>query len=336
MDVYINGVSYYLPTQLLTNEAIAEQHPEWDAEKILQKIGIQNRHVAADDEFVSDMAIKAANKLFTEYVIDRNDIDFLILCTQTPDYQLPATASIIQAELGLRTSTGAFDVNLGCSGYVYGLAMAKSLVVSNMAKNVLLITSEAYSKLINPEDKSLKSIFGDAASATLISAKAETGLWKLEEFIFGTDGSGVKNLLVKNGGTRYKNEVGENEYDEKNSFFKNDSNIYMNGRSIFTFTTRIIPDLVADVLKKNGKTKDDVDAYVMHQANKHILEFLRKQMNVEASKLKYSMENTGNTVSNTIPIVLKETCMTLEDKNLLMLGFGVGYSWAGCMLTANS
>src|SRR6185312_12917425 len=158
---YINAIEYYLPELILDNAAISESHQEWSIEKISAKTGIFERHIAGKDEFSSDMAVKAAEKLFKSQKIDRADVDFIILCTQSPDYFLPTTACILQERLNLSKNIGAFDFNLGCSGFIYGLGICKGLIETGQAKNILLITSEAYSKFIHKDDKSNKTLFGD-------------------------------------------------------------------------------------------------------------------------------------------------------------------------------
>ena len=160
MEAYIKAITYYLPSKRYTNEDINNEHPDWAIDKIMSKTGIKNRYISANDEFVSDMAITVSRKLFKEYSILPNSIDFILLCTQSPDYILPTTACIIQDKLGVPKSAGALDFNLGCSGYVYGLALAKGLICAGIAKNILFITSETYSKHISPNDKSNKTIFG--------------------------------------------------------------------------------------------------------------------------------------------------------------------------------
>ena len=330
MKVYINGISYYLPERILSNEDINREHPEWDVEKITQKTGIQERHIAAREEFSSDMAVKAAEKFFDEYHINRKDIDFLLLCTQSPDYFLPTTACSVQRRLDLPTSIGALDFNLGCSGFTYGLSMAKGLIASNMGKNVLLITSETYSKFIHPKDKSNKTIFGDAAAATLISG--EKGIWEVGEFVFGTDGEGLNNLIVRNGGMRYKNTSGTDIYDENNQYVKNEDNLFMDGAAIFSFSSDAVPKLIDDVLAKNNMQESEVDYYVLHQANRYMLEFIRRKAKIDPSKFIYYLQNVGNTVSSTIPIALAEKCINTENAKILLAGFGVGYSWCGCII----
>ncbi|MFC2081220.1 3-oxoacyl-ACP synthase III family protein [Bacteroidota bacterium] len=332
MKTYINGISYYLPEEVLTNEDISREHPEWEADKISQKTGIHKRFIAAEDEYASDMAVSAANKLFKEYDINPETIDFLLYCTQSPDYFLPTSACVLQQKLSLPTTIGAFDINLGCSGWVYGLSVAKGFINAGMAKNILLITSETYSKFIHPKDKSNKTIFGDAAAATLITGRP--GIWEIGEFAFGTDGSGAGNLIVKNGGLRFRDEEGRDILNEDNSFVRNDDNLYMNGGEIFSFTSKAVPVLIDEVLKRNNLNKFDIDAYVMHQANKYMLEFIRRKMKIDPRNFIYYLEDVGNTVSNTIPIALKERCMDSNQRNLLLAGFGVGYSWSGCTLKA--
>jgi 3-oxoacyl-[acyl-carrier-protein] synthase-3 len=332
MKVSIKAISYYLPQRELTNDAINVDFPEWDIKKISSKTGINSRHISAADEFASDMAIKAANKLFEEHTIDRQQVDFLLYCTQSPDYFLPTTACIIQDQLGLNTTIGALDFNLGCSGFVYGLSLAKGLIAGGMATNVLLITSETYSKFIHPKDKSNKTIFGDAAAATLITL--EEGFCSIGDFIFGTDGSGAENLIVKNGGIRNPFQVNEDIIDEYGNV-KNDNNLFMNGSEIFNFTSESVPNLTEAILKKINKDITEIDLFVFHQANKYMLNHLRKKIGIPEDKFYLAMENCGNTVSSTIPIALYEAIKenrVQNCKNILLSGFGVGYSWASCNL----
>ena len=168
---YIKGISYYLPERVVTNEELLKEFPEWSVDKVAKKVGVNSRHLAAEDETAGDMAEKAARKLFEEYNVSQSDIDFVMLCTQSPDYFLPSTACILQHKLGIPTTAGAFDYNLGCSGCVYGLAMAKGLIAAGIAKNVLVLTAETYNKYLHTSDKSNRSIFGDGAAACLVSTE---------------------------------------------------------------------------------------------------------------------------------------------------------------------
>jgi 3-oxoacyl-[acyl-carrier-protein] synthase III len=333
MKAKIKAISYYLPEKILSNELINDAFPEWDIEKISSKTGINERHISANDEFSSDMAVKVAEKLFLEHNINKSDIDFLLFCTQSPDYFLPTSACIIQDRLGLNTGIGALDFNLGCSGFVYGLSLAKGLIAGGMAKNVLLITSETYTKFIHPSDKSNKTIFGDAAAATLISN--EDGFCTIGDFIFGTDGKGAENLIVKQGGMRYPvSKENENIIDEYGNV-RNDKNLFMHGTEIFNFTSESVPKLVHAILEKSNLTTEKVDLFVFHQANKYMLNHLRKKINIPEDKFFISMEHCGNTVSSTIPIALFEAQKKekfVNAENIILAGFGVGYSWAACNL----
>ena len=333
MKANIKAISYYLPEAILSNDLINQEFPEWDIEKISSKTGINSRHISADDEFSSDMAVKAATKLFAEHNIDKSTIDFLLFCTQSPDYFLPTTACILQERLGLNTTIGALDFNLGCSGFVYGLSLAKGLIAGGMAKNVLLITSETYSKFIHSKDKSNKTIFGDAAAATLISS--EDGFCSLGSFIFGTDGKGAENLIVKQGGMRFPVLKDSEDVVDEFGNVRNDKNLYMNGTEIFNFTGEFVPKLTEGILEKSNLTKDNVDLFIFHQANKYMLNYLRKKIKIPEDKFFIAMEHCGNTVSSTIPIALYEAQKEgkiSNCKNLILAGFGVGYSWAACNL----
>lgn len=315
----------------MDNAVIENEFPEWSIDKIASKTGIHSRFIAADDETSGDMAVKAAEKLFAEHNIDRSEIDYLILCTQSPDYFLPTTACVIQDKLGLSTSTGAFDMNLGCSGFVYGIGLAKGLIASGQAKKILFITSETYSKFIHPKDKSNKTIFGDAAAATIISTE---GFAEIGNFEYGTDGKGAGNLIVKNGGLRHYKITSEATVDEYNNYISND-HLYMDGSEIFLFTLSAVPKLVRNTLEKNNMESEAIDLFVFHQANKYMLDNLRKKIKIDEEKFFVHLENCGNTVSSTIPIALYHA--QKEDKmragqNVLLAGFGVGYSWAGCVL----
>jgi 3-oxoacyl-[acyl-carrier-protein] synthase-3 len=331
--VTIDAISYWLPEVKLTNSDINLKHPDWSIDKISEKTGIHERRISDENQFTSDIAVKVANKLFNDYKINKSEIDFLILCTQSPDYLLPTTACIVQDRLGLSKSIGAFDFNLGCSGYVYGLSIAKGLILSGSANNVLFITAEMYSKYINENDKSNKTIFGDASAASLISLNGK-GL-EINDFVFGTDGSGFDNLIVKNGGLVNRNLSGFDIFDTEENFIRNDNYLYMNGREIFNFTAQNIPALITKVLSKNNLLKDQVDLFIFHQANKFILDFLMKKVSIDENKFYIFLEKCGNTVSSSIPIAIKEAIeekLVNPNKKTLIAGFGVGYSWCSTIL----
>lgn len=337
MNAYINNISFYLPEKTLSNVDIENEHPEWTIDKIATKTGINNRHIAGPEEFSSDMAVSAANIFFKETSVKKSEIDYLIFCTQSPDYFLPTTACIIQDRLGLNKSIGAIDINQGCSGFVYALGLAKGLIVSRQANKVLVITSETYSKFINKNDKSNKTLFGDAAAVTLVSNELIGLRAKILDFVYGTDGSGFENLIVKNGGVRFRFNNGEDIFED-GSFQRNDDNLYMDGRAVFQFTNSVVPDLVNSTLEKNTLKLDDIDKFVFHQANKYMLEKVRLKLKISQEKFIFNSESCGNTVSSTIPISLNKISdlNSLESGQKLMIaGFGVGLSFGATILIIN-
>lgn len=330
MNAFIKAIAYCLPEKKITNEKLAAEFPEWSAVKIAGKVGVNARHVAGKNETSTDLAIKAAEKLFNDCPsVEKEDIDFILFCTQSPDYHLPTSACLIQNRLGLRTDIGATDFNLGCSGYIYGLALAKGLIEGGIAKNVLLLTGETYSKYLHPKDKANRTIFGDAATATVVSID---GWGKIENFALGTDGSGAENLIVKTGCARNQSLKNDLTFDEKGNPVSSDF-LFMNGPKIFSFTQKNVPVVVNKTLENNSLVMDDVNLFVLHQANSYMLEFLRKKMKIDDKKFVWFMSEVGNTVSNSIPIAMVEA--QKENKlhgNILLCGFGVGYSWGGVIL----
>lgn len=330
MKAYIKAISYYLPDKVVTNEQLISEFPEWTLEKVATKIGVHERHIVDKNETATDLAVYAGEKLFLENNINKKDIDFLLFCTQSPDYFLPTSACLIQDRLGLGTNTGALDFNLGCSGFVYGLSLAKGLIAANIATNVLLITAETYSKHIHSQDKGNRTIFGDAAAATLISID---GFGEIGNFSLGTDGKGAENLIVKKGGMRQPESSNGFFYDENGEKFSADY-LFMNGREIFNFTSEAVPALIEKLLIINKLKKDQISLFVFHQANKYMMNYLRKLIEVEQERFYYYLEKVGNTVSSTIPIALYEA--QKENKlsgKVLLAGFGVGYSWGGVILS---
>jgi 3-oxoacyl-[acyl-carrier-protein] synthase-3 len=331
----LSRITYYLPQNILTNDQLEKEYDSWSATKIYRKTGIENRHTAKGEK-TSDMAVKAAEELFrSNPEITKDDIDFLILCTQSPDYFLPTTACLVQERLGLSRKVGEFDFNLGCSGYIYGLLLASSLIQATQSRNVLLLTSEKYCRYIHPQDRSTRTIFGDGATATLISETK--GFATLDAFDWGTDGSGAKNLIVPAGGDALpcSSETAKEQTDDSGNI-RSLNNIYMNGPEIFAFTLDTVPITIERVLKKASLEMGDIDFFVFHQANKFMLETLRVKLNISEEKFIIDMKDYGNTVSSTIPIAVENARRKKLFHNgakILLAGFGVGYSWGSAILT---
>ncbi|MGN6546238.1 MAG: ketoacyl-ACP synthase III [Aureliella sp.] len=322
----IGPISIHFPERCETNAELQSQFPDWDIPLIEEKTGICSRYIAAPGETAADLGWQACEKLFREHNIDRQSIDFILLCTQTPDYPLPTTACLLQQRLGLRTSCGAIDFNLGCSGFVYGLALAEGLVQSGAAKRILLVTAETYSKYIDDEDRSLRTIFGDAAAATLITASDTRSL---EAFQFGTDGSGADTLLVGDGGARPCSDAIKPRHRKR---WK--SRLYMDGPSLMSFTVVAVPKLIEEILELTNLSMDDIDLFLLHQATHKMLAQMQARLGVGDDRLPIRLAHCGNTVSSTLPILISQL---REDKRIqpgkpnLLVGFGVGWSWAGCV-----
>ena len=323
----IKAIETYLPESVELNDGLGD-------ERFISKLGIRSRHIANDDQSAGDLAFESARKLFDRHAVDRQSIDFILLCTQHPDYQMPTTACQLQSRLGLRQSIGALDYNLGCSGYVYGLALAKGLIESGLASNVLLLTSSVYNKYINIDDRSIRPLFGDASTASLISA-VESDHAMLDAFVFGTDGDRFDSIYIPVGGSRNmpRDYPEEFERDEQGNVRSN-YEVHMDGMAVTYFTYRTVPKMVDEILSKAGLERDGIDHYIFHQANRFVMERVQKKCRLEGRPFYNDIEDLGNTVSGTVPFgierVLKDR-PAVELKRVMLCGFGVGLSWCGCL-----
>ena len=324
-NVYINEVEYFLPPKKENNLKFLIQigKNERTSKKIINKIGIKNRRIAEKNVYSNDLAIKSAKKVLKK--LNNQSIDFLIYCTQTPDYLIPTNACILQNQLKLKKQIGAFDINLGCSGYVYALSIAKSLIISGQAKSILLITSDTYSKFIKKNDLTTRLIFSDSSTSTLISSKKTKDSYKILNSTYGTDGSGYKDFILKNFGTKFKDKP-----------IKDDNYIKMDGANIFDFTLKEIPKAIDYFLKKNNLKLNKIDHFIFHQANEFIIENLQKKMRILKKKVIIDVKDIGNTVSGTIPIVLNKHQKKIKSgSRILLVGFGVGLSWGITLVKKN-
>lgn len=330
MGAIITNIEYVFPEKKVSNIDLSNQFPDYDFGKFEEKVGIINRYWVAEGETALDLAIQACEKLFKK--IDKQEIDYILYCTQSPEYFLPTTACILQNKLSLRKDIGALDFNLGCSGFVYGVSLAKGLINSGQAKNILLVTAETYSKYLHSNDRSNRAIFGDAATATLISFSDKECIG---EFLFGTDGSGYDKLIVKNGcsNSPFNNESQEIHYGSNNVY--TDNHLYMNGPEVFNFASEVIPKFTKRVLIKNDKNIDEIEQFLFHQANSFMLNFIRKRLKINTEKFYINLKDGGNTVSCTIPIAMKNYSENnnFENQDIVIVGFGVGLSWSGGLIT---
>jgi 3-oxoacyl-[acyl-carrier-protein] synthase-3 len=332
MSAHLRSVAVHLPAKVVTNEQLHAENPGWDMARIAAKTGIESRRIAAADETAADLAFAAAERLFANSTVQRDEIDYLLFCTQSPDYRLPASACILQDRLRLSVNCGAIDFNQGCSGYIYGLQLANALVSSRTAHNVLLLTGETYSKYIHPQDRSVRVLFGDAATASIISADTQGARIIATEV--GTDGTGYNNLIVPMGGARKRSGAeSPQEFCDENGSIRSEENLFMDGQELFAFTLKRVPALVARLLQKTGLAAEEIDTYVFHQANAFMNEHLRTKMRLPKEKVPLSLQDVGNTVSNTIPLTLSRIAPQLSSGSKVMLiGFGVGYSWGAALL----
>lgn len=331
----IKGIYSYLPPTKLTNEQLALEFPDLDIDKAFESTGVAVRWIAAPDECASDLGVLAAQRLFSSGICSPGEIDFLLLCTQSPDYFMPATACIMQNRLGLPTTCGAFDFNLGCSGFVYGLALAKSLIETDLATNVLLIAGDSSTRAINPRDRGVRLLFSDGASATLIAASTNHDE-AIGPFVMGTDGRGAKNLIVPAGGMRLRpNPEAAIAKDDGTGNFRSAQELFMDGAEIFNFSLQTVPKAINQLLEKGRIKLEEVDLFVFHQANKFMLEALRRKIKIPKEKFIINLEFYGNTSSASIPMALEVAIaqgQVAKGAKVVVVGFGVGYSWAAAMI----
>jgi len=332
VSIAILGISYHLPERVETNEDLQRENFDWRMDELYEKSGISARHIAADGETASDLGYQAARKLLDRARVAPDEIDYLIYCTQGPDYFLPSGACILQNRLGLGKHVAAFDFNLGCSGFVYGLQMAKSFITAGAAHNVLLITADTYGKLIHPRDRAVRTLFGDGAAATLIGSTE--GVGQIGQFVLGTDGAGAKNLIVRSGGFRTPRSAETAvEVTDDAGCTRSQDNLFMDGPAIFAFAVTTVPRTLTALLQKSGLAADAVDWYVYHQANRYMLEHLARRSKIPPEKMLIDVDVVGNTVSASIPLAI---CRAVEagkiqpGQRLVLVGFGVGYSWGAC------
>ncbi|HYC62675.1 MAG TPA: ketoacyl-ACP synthase III [Thermoanaerobaculia bacterium] len=334
---YVQATAWHVPEGELTNDDLARELGDWTAEKIFDKTGIRTRHIAAPDECASDLGVAAAEKLFALDGCNREDVDYLIFCTQSPDYFMPSSSCVIQDRLGLRKNIAAVDVGQGCSGWVYGLSLAKSLVEAEVAQRVLLITADTHSKVVGPRDRSVRTIFGDGAAATLIGGTGHDAQQELVgPFLFGTDGSACKTILIPAGGYRQPmTDAARIAREDKGGNWRSDANMYMDGPEVFNFTLNVVPRTVQQLLEKSGMTLEQVDYFIFHQANRFILDRLRAKIGIAPERFCIDMDWCGNTSSSTIPIAFNravESGTIRSGMNVMAVAFGVGLSWAAAMI----
>lgn len=330
----IRGIATHLPEHVYDNAALARDFPGLDPEKVLATVGIARRTIAAPDEFASDLACDAARSLFATCGCSPGDVDYVIFCSQSPDYPLPPTACLIQAKLGLPTHCGAIDVNLGCSGYIYALGLAAALIESGQIDCALVLTADTLSKFLAADDASVRTIFGDGAAATLVTHGHDAVFGELGPWCYGTDGRGGPHLIVRDGlrgssetpSTSYRSAAGSDRFGQP---------IRMHGAEVFAFTLKAVPALVEELLQAASLGPTDVDLFIFHQANRMMLDTLRKRLKIPEDRFVYHLEDQGNTCSASVPLALAHAIASgrfQRGMTAALVGYGVGYSWGATLL----
>lgn len=308
MSIGIADIGVYIPEGRLDNLARAEEL-QTDQKFLDEKIGTCVVSRRAEGEDTSDLAVKACERLFERGLAKREEVDCVVLCTQNPDgCGIPHTSSIVHAKLGLRDECACFDISLGCSGFVYGLSVAAAFMESNGLKCGLLVTADPYSKIIDSLDRNTVLLFGDGAAATLLRPEGGGAIWIPRGFSFATRG---------NQGGAIKNPTGTLE---------------MNGRAVFEFCMTAVPPQIRGTLEKFSLGVEDVDAFLLHQGSRFIVEQMARMLRVPVAKVPLGIEGVGNTVSSSIPILLENWLNRQGVKRLVISGFGVGLSWATGLL----
>jgi len=320
-NLAIKGISVALGSNCEGNEILEHKHPDWNIDRIAARTGIEQRFLAEAGETGFDLATTATERLFRDYELNPVDFDAVIFCTQSPDYRIPGNASLLHGKFALRSDVAAFDINLACSGFPYGLAIARGLFASGMANNILFATADTYSKFIDEEDRATRVLFGDGATATWLGAsESSSGILDVS---LGSDGSGYEAFYVPSGACR------ELQGDA------NESKIQMSGRDILKFTYSTIPEHIDEFLKKNSVSYDDIDLFIFHQASALVLDSLTTKLDLEEQKVYRNLKDKGNLVSSSIPCAMAQAeaeGKLRQGQTVLVCGFGAGLSWGSALL----
>jgi 3-oxoacyl-[acyl-carrier-protein] synthase-3 len=340
-NVRLAGLASAVPDFVRTVDDDVERFQSEDFRKIGESIGVTSRRIAPEGVCSSDLCVAAAERLLDELNWDRESIQALLFVTQTPDFRAPATACTLQSRLGLPTNCAAMDINLGCSGYVYGLATAAQFVqgMANGQENggrVLLLVGDTITHFVSPDDRATAPLFGDAGSATALefSSSAEPIVFSL-----GTDGRGLNHLIVPAGGARQPRTkaTGIRTVRESGNI-RSDEDMYMNGAEVFSFALQEVPKMVRSTLAEAGWTIDEVDGVVMHQSNGIMLKHLRKRLKVDEDNFVIALEGYGNASCASIPLAMTHQWAQTglrQKRRLVLAGFGLGWSWGGAAVTCN-
>lgn len=333
MGSRISAISYAVGAERLTHECLCGRFGADVMEKIAKSSGILQRRVAPVGVCASDLAKSAADSIFKNVKVAREEIDLLIFATQTADYRMPSSACILQERLALAKSCAAFDINLGCSQFVYALATAKAWLESNLAKKALVLAGDTPTHLLNPKDKSTVSLFGDGACACLVESSANNSLI---DFVFGTDGAGYKSLICEYSGMRKFPQARDyDEFEDENGNIRRNVDMYVDGLKIFTFARKAAFEAVSKLLSRNGISIDAVDLFIFHQAGEKVVNYCATRLKIPANKVYFKMHDIGNCGGSSVAIALADAAMkgVLKDgMRVVLCSFGVGLSWNAALI----
>lgn len=332
-NVGIIGISAAVPKNVIDNYNYTQHFDKDTVKDIIDKVGIKERRFSDSETCSSDMCYAAAEKLITDLNINKEEIDLLIFISQTPDYRMPATSILLQDRLGLGKHTAAFDINLGCSAFVYGLSVAYSLMQTGGFRKALLLDGETRSKVYSPMDRKTAFLFGDGGVAAIIENDKRFGK---SYFSLNSDGSKESYIKIDGGGYRNPSSVETIKFKavDEHGNMKTDEHGYMKGPDVFNFVLLEIPSDIKRILEYSEIKKEDIDYFVFHQANKYMNNYLIKKLKIDPEKAPSSIENFGNTSSVSIPLTIVHQLQNKLDNNkkVLLSGFGVGMSWATAVI----
>lgn len=327
--VGITAMAGAVPKKIINNLEYTEFFPTEQVKEVVEKIGIYERRFADENTCSSDLCFAAAQKLILDNDINRDEIDLLVFVSQTQDYRMPATSITLQHRLGLKQSCVAFDVNLGCSAFIYGISVVYSMMSGSNLRKALILDGETRSKVYSPRDRRSAFIFGDGGVAALVERSEKFGETTLS---LNSDGSRADLIMIKAGGYRHMSTpetLKERVVDEYGNM-RSDEQGYMKGGDVFNFVIREIPRDIKKTMAEAGKTTEDIDFFCFHQANNFINSYIAKKMKLDLEKIPHTIEKFGNTSSVSVPltIVSKLKDKIKGQKTLMLSAFGVGMTWA--------
>ena len=330
MPLKIKQIEYFLPKEILTNQELRKKYSNWDIKSIEKKTGVKKRHIASEKQTAYDLSLVACKKLL--FKNKSKNIDAILYCSQSPDYIMPSNSFLLHKDLKLKKDVFTLDFSHGCSGYIYSLVIADSLIKSKQAENILLVNADTYSKFINKKDKSTRVLFGDGAAATLIENNPKS--LGIIDSIIETYGKGFDSFWIPSGGMRNKgneNIVSKDRSGNERSL----DNIHMDGFAVWSFINAYVPKQINTLLRRNNLNKNDVDLFIFHQASQFTLDSIIKSLKLNRNKTFINIENKGNTVSATIPIAIKDAVNKKKLKRgslILLSGFGIGLSYGSVLM----